>query len=371
MTPQERQAWVRRMGARRDWWDSRPEELVEPGWDVVDTHVHLWEERDFPDPSGNPAHLRTSRYMLPELLADIGAGHRVSGIVYVECGSGYSTDGPAHLRPVGEADFAMRHAEALSQATPDSRLGTAVLHADLADPQLEQVLDAYREAGRGFVTGIRQSGARVEDPSARLLAGAARPGLYRDPAFLRGLAKLGERGLTFDAFLFHVQLDDLVEMARQAPGTTIVVNHTGAPVGYAGPAGPGDPVFDAWSRQMARISGLPNLVMKLGGLASIVTGYDAHLRQRPPSSAEFLAERGAYFRHAIATFGAERCMFESNFPVDSASIGYRTLWNAYKMLASEHRPEHRRQLLGGNARLVYRMGAATAREGRGDNHVAA
>jgi predicted TIM-barrel fold metal-dependent hydrolase len=371
MTPQERQAWVRRMGARRDWWASQPEDVVEPGWDVVDAHVHLWDERDFPDPSGAPAPLRTSRYMLPELRADIGAGHRVTDLVYVECGSGYRSDGPAHLRPVGEAEFLQRQAQALAASLPQTRIGAAVLHADLTDPRLPEVLDAYREVGRAIVSGVRQSGARLEDASARLLAGAARPGLYAEPAFRRGLAALGERNLAFDAFLFHHQLGELAPAAREAPGTTIVINHTGAPVGHSGCAGPGDPVFDAWAAQIGRLADVPNLVLKLGGLASIVTGYDAHLRERPPSSEEFLDERGAYLRHAIGLFGADRCMFESNFPVDSASIGYRTLWNAYKIIASEHGPRERHALLAGTACRIYRIGAETVHEGRGDDDVAA
>ena len=371
MTPQERQAWVRRMGTRREWWDSRAEDVVEPDWDIVDAHIHLWEERDFPDPSGDAAPLCTSRYMLPELLADIGAGHRVTGIVYVECGSGYRPDGLSHMQPVGEAEFASRQAGELARVAPGTQLGAAILHADLTSPHLAQLLDAYREVGRRLVTGIRQSGARIEDPSARLLAGAARRGLYTEPAFLYGLAGLGDRGLVFDAFLFADQLGELVEMARQAPDTTIVINHTGAPLGHSGSAGPGDPIFDAWARQIDRIADLPNLVMKLGGLASIVTAYDAHLRARPPSSEEFIDERGAYVRHAIRRFGPERCMFESNFPVDSTSIGYRTLWNAYKMLASEHRPEQRQALLCGTVREIYSMHAASACDGRGDDDAAA
>ncbi len=371
MTPQERQSWVRLMGARREWWDSRLEDVFEPDWDIVDAHVHLWEERDFPDPSGDAEPLRSSPYMLPELLADMETGHRVRGLVYVECGSGYRIGGPPGLRPIGEAEFARRQAEALAKVAAGPEFGAAVLHADLTDPDLAQLLDAYEDVGRGLVTGIRQSGARLDDPSARLLAGAARRGLYAEPAFLRGLASLGERGLTFDAFLFAHQLGDLIEMARQAPGTTIVVNHTGAPIGHSGPAGPGDPVFDAWARQVERIADLPNLVMKLGGLASIVTGYDAHRRAQPPLSEEFLDERGAYVRHAIRLFGPERCMFESNFPVDSASIGYRTLWNAYKMLAGEQGSEARKALLSGTARNTYRMTAARIRDGRGDDNVAA
>ena len=364
MTPTERQTWVRRMGTRDAWWSLTPEEAIEPDWEVVDAHIHLWDERDFPDPADGSEPLRTSRYMLPELLRDTGSGHRVAHCVYVECGSGYHADGPSRLRPVGEAVFAAKMADRLLDIPGQTRIGAAVCHADLRDPDLAMVLDAYASEGSGLVRGVRQSGARLDDPSARLLAGAAPPGLYADPGFRHGLASLGERGLAFDAFLFHFQLGDLVEMARQAPETTIVVNHAGAPIGYGGVTGPGDPVFDSWARQVERIADLPNLVMKLGGLASIVTGYDAHLRVRPPSSDEFVTERGAYFRHAIRHFGADRCMFESNFPVDSTSIGYRTLWNAYKLLAGEHRPEERRALLCDTARKTYRIQPRAGGEAR-------
>lgn len=199
MTPQERKTWVRRMGARRAWWDRRREAIVEPGWEVVDTHVHLWDERDFPDPAGGGM-LRTSRYLLDEFLRDTASGHRVAQCVYVECGSGCYADGPDDLRPVGEAEFASALAERLAASQSATRIGAVVAHADLRNPELERVLDAHEDKGRGLVRAIRHSGARLDDPSARLLAGAAPPRLYADPAFRRGVAVLGGRGLAFDAF---------------------------------------------------------------------------------------------------------------------------------------------------------------------------
>ena len=116
-----------------------------------------------------------------------------------------------------------------------------------------------------------------------------------------------------------------------------------------------------WAEHVSRLAELPNLVMKLGGLASIVTGYDGYKRDNPPSSDEFVAERGAYFRHAIRCFGAERCMFESNFPVDSVSISYGVLWNAFKKIATDYGDASRRALLAETARRVYRMSRAGVR----------
>jgi predicted TIM-barrel fold metal-dependent hydrolase len=243
-----------------------------------------------------------------------------------------------------------------------TRIGAIVVHADLRDPDLDVVLDAHENHGGGLFRGIRHSGARLEDPSARLLAGAAEPGLYADPDFRRGVTRLGERGLTFDAFQFHFQAEQFIELAKAAPGTTMIVNHLGTPIGYTPGPATDDPVFVEWTKGVEPMAELPNVVMKLGGIASIVTGYDAHIRDAPPSSQEFVDERGAYFHHAIRCFGAERCMFESNFPVDSVAIGYAGLWNAYKIIAMDYDASARNALLAGTARRIYRMQQEAASE---------
>ena len=355
MTPQERKIWVRAMGARLEWWNRRRESIVEPDWEVVDAHLHLWDERDFPDPQDADTPLQTSRYLLDEYLRDAGSGHKVAQCVYIDCGSSYYTDGPAHLRPVGETAYAADLAGRMAGRACATRIGAIVAYADLRDPDLDSVLDAHESRGGGLFRGIRHSGARLEDPSARLLAGAAQPGLYADPDFRRGVARLSERGLTFDAFQFHFQADQFIDLARAAPGTTMIVNHLGTPIGYAPGPTTEDPVFVEWARGVERMAMLPNVVMKLGGIASIVTGYDAHTRDIPPSSQDFVDERGAYFHHAIGCFGAERCMFETNFPVDSVAIGYACLWNAYKKIAMDYDAPARDALLAGTARRIYRM----------------
>jgi len=359
MTPQDRATRVRQMGARHDWWALRREPALEPELEVVDAHFHLWAARDFPDPASPGAMLRTSRYLLDDFLADArGAGHRVTQAVYVECGSGYYTDGPEHLRCVGETAWAAEQAAQSGDADGRETISAIVAHADLRHPDLDKLLDAHAAAADGRLRSIRQSAARLENPADRLLAGAAPPGLYADPALRQGLAKVAERGLVFDAFLFHFQLEELGELARAVPGATIVINHLGAPVGYnGGPAksnqAESDPVFTAWCASIDRLAELPNLVMKLGGLASIVTQYDAHTRPLPPSSQDFVAERGAYFHHAIQRFGPERCLFESNFPVDSVAISYGVLWNAYKVIAAEYSTSSKQAVLAGTARRVY------------------
>ncbi len=356
MTPQERNFWVQQMGARSEWWDSRREPVIEPEWEIVDAHCHFWDVRDFPDPADDSAKVRTSRYLTDEYLRDRD-GHNVTACVYVESGSRYLSDGPPEMRTVGETAFAASLAEELAPAADAPAIGAIVAHADVRSPNLGAVLDAHEKAGGGLFRGVRHSAARIEDPGARVLAGAAPPGLCLDSDFQRGVAQIGERGLTFDAFQFQSQLGELAALAGAAKQTTIVVNHLAGALGFD-PTSSRGPAYSKWAEHVSRLAALPNLVMKLGGLASIVTGYDGYKRDNPPSSDEFVEERGAYFHHAIRCFGAERCMFESNFPVDSVSISYAVLWNAFKTIAMDYGDASRRALLADTARRVYRMSRA-------------
>lgn len=354
MTPDERSAYVEGMGARHDWWDRNREPAIDPEREIVDAHVHFWQAQDVPDPAVPGRKLRTSRFLPGEFLAETG-GHRVQGLVYIECGSGVDPSLGPRFAGVGETRFAVAQGRALSEAGGPELLAIAA-HADLRDPALGEVLDAHAEAGEGRFRAIRQGGARMEDPDARLLAGFAEAGLYRDPALQAGVAALAGRGLVFEAFLFHFQLADLAELAGKAPETRIVVNHLGTPIGFGRPEGGDDAVFDTWRREIDRLAKHPNLVMKLGGVASPVTEYDGGLREVPPSSDQFVTERGRYFDAAISAFGPERCLFESNFPVDSAAISYGTLWNAFKLIAREYGTEAGDRMLAGTAREVYGAG---------------
>lgn len=353
MTPEQRSKWVREMGARQDWWALTPEEVVEPGWDIIDPHCHFWLEKEVPDPSSPERMLKTSEFMPADFMRQLSPGHRVRAIVYVECGSGYFEHGEAHMRPVGETVFACQLAKQFKahEGAPD--IAAIVAFADLGGPHLDTVLDAHVAAGEGRVRAIRHSAARLDDPSARLLAGVAPQGLYQDEGFRRGVARLGERGFAFEAFQFHFQLKELADLAAAVPDTYIVVNHLGAPVGFRRGPQEDQRVMAEWREGIKQLADCRNVVMKLGGMASPVTEYDAPLRDRPPTSDEFIAERGAYFHAAIDTFGADRCMFESNFPVDSVSLSYTVLWNAYKKMAAEYPQAKRVALLSGTAQQYY------------------
>ena len=360
MNPQERNTWVRRMGARSEWWGLRREPVVEPEWEIVDAHCHFWTQCDFPDPQDNTLKLQTSRYLPEEYLRDSRDGHRITACVYVECGSGYRATARRRCGPSARRPSLRRLPTRWLRRMCRPRLGAIVAHADMRSPNLRAALDAHEKAGGGRVRGLRHSAARLEDPSARTHRWRGAGQTCLDPDFRRGVALVGEWGLTFDAFLFQSQLGELIALAEAVPQTTIVANHLGGPIGFD-PKAARDPNFPAWADRIEKLAERPNVAMKLGGLASIVTEYDGFKRDVPPSSEEFVAERCAYFHHAIRCFGAERCMFESNFPVHNNIIGYGVLWNAFKKMAMNYDAAARRALLAETARRVYRMPPAPVR----------
>ena len=338
----DKRIWIAQMAERDDWLSQVRETAIDPDREIVDPHHHLWDRNG-------------SRYLLEQLWADTNAGHNVVETVFVECRSGYLTDGPEHLRPVGETRFVAELAQASAENPKGATVAAIVGHADLRHPDLDAVLDAHEAAGRGLFRGIRHAGAHEPAPGALTIPGRAPAGLYADPAFRRGVARLGERGLSYDTWHYHHQNRDFLDLARAVPGTTLVLDHFGTPLGVGPYAGRRDEIFAAWQDDIAAIAECSNVVAKLGGLAMPDNGFGWHERAAPPTSDEFVEAQAPYYRHAIACFGPERCMFESNFPVDRVSIGYAVLWNGLKKIAADYDAAARTALFSGTARRVYRL----------------
>ena len=177
-------------------------------------------------------------------------------------------------------------------------------------------------------------------------------------AFRAGVARLGERGLTYDTWLYHFQINDFVELARAVPATTMILDHFGTPLGVGEFAHRKDVIYEQWKEDIERAAECPNVFAKLGGLAMPDNGFGWHEREAPPSSDEFIEAQSRYYEHAIACFGVERCMFESNFPVDRLSISYRVLWNGLKKMTSDFSEQDKDLLFSGVARQVYRIDPA-------------
>lgn len=330
-------AWIPRMAARDDWLAHTTENIIDPEREIVDPHHHLWVRH---------GHV----YEMAELQTDTSSGHNVVETVYMECRSYYDPASSNPLAPVGET----RQVAALARAhNGPARLAGIVGFADLRNPDLDAVLDAHVAAGQGLFKGIRHAGARDAEPEQLFLPGRGPKDLYSDPDFRRGVALLGARGLTYDTWQYHHQLPAFTDLARAVPGTTLVLDHLSTPLGVGRFSGKRDSIFAQWKDDIAALAECPNVVAKLGGMAMPDNGWGWHDRSQPPGSDEFVDVMAPWYHHMIACFGARRCMFESNFPVDRISISYPVLWNGLKKIAADYSEKEKAALFSSTARRVY------------------
>lgn len=336
---------VAELAAREDWLAQVKEEIVEPGREIVDPHHHLWRRGG-------------AVYELEALWRDTGAGHNVVQTMFIECFTHYREDGPEHLKPLGETEYVAPMAWASTSEPGRAKIAGIVAHADLRSPRLDEVLDGHEALAGDLFRGIRHAGACDEDPAALAIPGRGAPGLYEDPDFRRGVARLGARGLTYDTWHYHHQLPAFRDLAAACPDTTMILDHFGTPLGVGRFAGRRDEYFDWWRDEVAALAKLPNVHAKLGGLAMPDNGFGWHERDRPVTSDEFVAAQGKWYAHMIDCFGPERCMFESNFPVDRVSVSYPVVWNAFKKIAAGFSEPEKAAMFAGTARRVYGLPAA-------------
>ncbi len=326
-----------------DAWLARlREDIIEPALPIVDAHHHLWER-----PSG--------RYLLDELRADLAAGHNVRATVFIQCGFAYRSDGPDELRPVGETEYiAAVAARAEAQGVRacagivgycDFRLGEAV----------DAVLEGHMQAGGGRFKGIRQS-AGWDEAVIMTTATPAPPHLLMDPAFRVGLGRLRRFGLSYECSLYHPQLPELTDVARAFPDQPILANHCGGPIRVGPYRKRPEETFAAWRRDLRELAKCPNVYLKLGGQAMTIRGFTFHEEVLPPSSGELAAVWRPFMETCVEAFGADRCMFESNFPVDKGMCSYAVLWNALKRLGSGAGAAEKTALFSGTAMRVYKLG---------------
>ena len=132
-----------------------------------------------------------------------------------------------------------------------------------------------------------------------------------------------------------------------------MLNHLATPLAVGPYAGRTEVIYTDWQRGVAEVAACPNVVMKLGGLMMPWTGFGFELRAKPPTSDELVAAQGRHYHEAIALFGASRCMFESNFPVDKTGVSYDVLWNAFKKIAARYTEAEQDAMFYGTAARVY------------------
>jgi predicted TIM-barrel fold metal-dependent hydrolase len=335
----------RHLDTLAEWVKGRNEEPLEPELPIVDPHHHAWDNEH-------------GRYLLNELRTDFESGHNIVATVFVQGKAMYRTSGPDHLRSVGEVEFADELAE-LSAASENSKIRICdgiVGFADLTlGDKVHEVLTALISAAPCRFKGVRH-GATWDDGAASFNKSFGPRHLLSDKSFRAGFAALQPLGLSFDAWMFYHQLSDLIELADAFPDTNIILDHAGGLLGID-PNVNRDEVFQTWRSSMQMLAKRSNVTVKIGGLGMLYFGNSFHLQDVPPSSAELAEVWKPYVETCIETFGAGRCMFESNFPVDKQSCGYGVLWNAFKLITKYYSPAEKAALYHETASRAYRLGA--------------
>jgi predicted TIM-barrel fold metal-dependent hydrolase len=327
----------------QQWLDQEvPEEVLEPDLPIIDPHHHLWDLRTF---TIQPhASFEQKVYLCEEIVEDISAaGHKVTQTVFAQCAAFYRAQGPEAMRCVGETEF-VHGIVAMSNSGVygDTQLCAGIFgSADLrAGKSVGEVLQAHLAASPNF------RGVRTAFPSDL------------NDSFLEGYALLADFQLSYDNYSPDVdRLPTLAKLADRYPEVPVIVNHLG---GRIDPDASADEIA-RWRAGIDAIARCPNAVMKCGGAQQRVEAWEPpfHMNNRasPIGSEELCELLLPFYQYAIEAFGPDRCMFESNFPVDKECVSYRTLWNTFKRIARRLglSDAEKTAIFSGTAARVYRL----------------
>lgn len=325
---------------------SRPERILDPALAIIDPHHHLFGMKG-----------DRNSYEFDDLARDIGGGHRVIGTVYVEAyEAGWRAAGPEALRPVGEIETIVAQTrQPIITETGSCRVAAGIVgFADLRlGDAVCDVLDALIEAGEGRLCGVRHRVAVTRGIVGRSLVAPPSTDLLSAPEFRDGLKQLAAHQLPFDVWIYHEQLPELIELADALPRVPLVLNHVGGLIGIAERQAEIDAARRFWATGMQALAKRPNVSVKIGGMGMPVFGYGFEHGAVPASSKELADAWRANFSICLESFGARRCMFESNFPVDQQAANYVAIWNAFKRLSWGLSVTERNALFHGTAARVY------------------
>jgi len=346
------------------------EPILDPDLPIVDAHHHLWFQTA-ESIAAMEAHdsitaralavtfRRHPRYLFDELLADLESGHNICATVHNDAHAMYRASGPEEMKSVGEVEFVNGVAAMVASGAFGSVKACAAIVGGVnlqLGSRVEDVLHAHIQAGGGRYRGVRTSALYDEDPSI-FGANAGAPQLLLDPKFRNGYACLQRLGLSFDALVLEPQLPEVTDLAREFPEVPIVLNHLGCPVGVGRFAGKREERFPTWRENVRTLAQCENVTVKLGGLGTPFGGFKSVGSATPATSQQLAIEWKPYIETCIESFGVNRCMFESNFPIDAAAGSYRAVWNAFKRVCATASKSEKEALFSGTALRVYRLDA--------------
>jgi|TARA_B110000090_G_scaffold73721_1_gene84000 predicted TIM-barrel fold metal-dependent hydrolase len=334
---------------RQEWLNQLIEDPILPNIPIIDPHHHLWD-------------VGFGRYYIEELLEDINSsGHNIVSTVYIMSSSNtkiYSKDGLEEFKPLTEIEFATSEGKR-ADLIPNNRVkvnASIVGSVDLTyGNKLQPVLEKAVNISEGRLKGIRMLLASHTDP--RISSGAVKSdlGLMLHPNFIDGAKCVQDANLSLDFWIYHTQLNEMEKIARALPDLTIILNHIGGPIHIGEYEGKQAATHREWRSAMMRLSRIPNINVKLGGLGMAVNGAKFHNSKFPPNSVQLSDVWKPWIYETIDMFGFDRCMFESNFPVDKGSCSYGALWNAFKIIAKDMSDDEINKLFSKNAAKIYKI----------------
>jgi L-fuconolactonase len=330
-----------------DWLGLTQEEVLEPELPICDPHHHLWDQR--------PERIPYQRYLLPELLADVNQGHNVRSTVFIEARTMYRRSGPAEMKTVGEVEFVQGQAAmSASGIYGATRAAAGIIgHADLKlGDRVKPVLEALQAASPNRFRGIRHTVSWDPNPE---LDNRDAQGTLATENYRAGARVLAQMGFSLDTGVSFPQLPELTDFARAVPDLPIVLNHLGGLWRIGPNAGRDDEVLPAWKKGLAEVAACPNVYIKLGGIGMPRMGFDWCTRDKPIGSEDLAREMALVITPCIELFGPDRCMFESNFPVDKVSFSHPVLFNAFKRFSKDYSSTERAAMFHDTAVKAYRI----------------
>ncbi len=295
---------------------------------VIDTHHHFWSAKsgtyswlninDQETLWGCPSNL--PREFFPEDLIKAAENLELAKSVHLQCG--YD---PA--RPADESKLLQEMAD-----NPDSRgfPHGIVAFADLSQPDVDSLLSQHCEYKN--MRGIRQLLDFHKNPNWS----QADRHFMRDEAWRKNFSLLERYKLSFDLHIYHHQIDDAISLAQANPNILVILNHAGIP------ADRDTESINAWRTALHRFSECDNVAAKISGLGMCDRNWTVE------SIRPFVVD-------VIEAFGVDRCMFGSNFPIDSLFSDYQTVWRAYDQITADLSDDERVKLFHDNAEKYYRI----------------
>ena len=284
-------------------------------------------------------------YLPAHFAADSGSS-RVARYVHIQ--AGWTDDKP--LDPVGETAW-------LSQLSNGP--AAIVAHADLElGLDVDRVLQAHL-AVSDRVRGVRHMLSWHAASSVMNFAGKS--DLSRTAAFRAGFDRLAEHNLSYDAWSYSGQIGQVAELAGHNPEVPIVLCHVGTPVGYGGEFGgvgvsaqERARIGDEWRDAISALAEHRHVYCKLSGLLMPVLGFG--FEDAAKARLDQLVERlTPIVEHCVDSFGVDRCIVASNFPVDRVAVNYNTLIEAMVEMTARYGPEAQHAMFAGNAAAFYRL----------------